>query len=129
MLKHIEELEPEFNADNTIECTSFAFEGKTYTISTARLSGAPYPLFMSFVTALGDHFNDNSDLTDKDYETMLFIDGESNGSDVYPFGDMPGNETQGVFQRYDTVDEAREGHQKFVERVKQILLSKEQANA
>ena len=59
---------------------------------------------------------------------MLFIDGESNGDDVYPFGDMPDNETQGVFQRYDTVDEAREGHQKFVERVKQILLSREQAH-
>lgn len=125
----IEELDPEFNASNTVKCTTFLHEGKVYTISTARLSGAPDYGFCSLMTAWGDSLNDNEHLTDKDYETMLFIDGECNGSDVYPFGDMPGNEMQGVFQRYDTEDEARDGHQEFVSRVKQILLSKEQAHA
>lgn len=120
-----EELDPEFNASNTIECTTFAFEGKTYTVSTVRLSGGPDYNFWSLITALGDAINDNTDLTDKDYETTLFVDGEANGSTVYPFGDMPGNEMQGIFQRYDTKDEARVGHQEFVERVKQVLSAKE----
>jgi hypothetical protein len=125
----IEELDPEFNASNTINCTTLLHEGKVYTISTAKLSGAPDYGFCCFITALGDLLNGNTDLADKDYETMLFIDRECNGSDVYPFGDMPGNEMQGVFQRYDTEDEARDGHQEFVARVKQILLSREQAHA
>lgn len=125
----IEELDPEFNASNAINCTTFLHEGKTYTVSTVRLSGASMLSFCNYMTTLGDSLNGNSHLTDKDYETMLFIDGECNGSDVYPFGDMPGNEMQGVFQRYDTEREARDGHQEFVARVKQILLSREQAHA
>lgn len=125
----IEELSPEFNASNTIKCTTLGFEGKTYTVSTARLSGGPDYGFWSLITAWGDSLNGNEHLTDKDYETMLFVDGECNGSDVYPFGDMAGNEIQGVFQRYDTEDEAKDGHQEFVSRVKQILLSKEQSHA
>ncbi len=116
----LEEMEPEWWAPNTIDVTTFAYQGKTYTISTCRLSGSPMPALMGLITTMGDALTGNEEQTDKDYETMLFIDGASNDG-VYPFGDLPGNDTQGVYQRYDTEDEARKGHQEFVERVKQVL--------
>ncbi len=50
---------------------------------------------------------------------MLFIDGES--ETIYPFGDLPGHPGIGVFQRYDTEDQARDGHQNFVTRVQRYL--------
>lgn len=53
------------------------------------------------------------------YETMLFRGEESVG--LYPFGDLPGCMGIGVFQRYDTEDEARDGHQVFMTQVKREL--------
>lgn len=56
-----------------------------------------------------------------DYETMLFIDGTPAKP---PFGDMFGNRMQGIFQRYGTEDGAKQGHQQFVEKVKQVLIDR-----
>ena len=118
--KNIVEAEPEWWVPNSIAVTTLVFEDKNYTISTARLSGVDPMLrsYTDFMTALGDSMTGNDDQTDKDYETMLFIDGDS---DTYPFGDLPGNDFQGTYQRYDTEEEARTGHLDFVERVKQEL--------
>lgn len=120
MSTDFEEIEPEFAESNTIACTTFLFNSKTYTISTCRLSGAPNYAWCRAVTILGDIKQGNTHLTNKDYETMLFIDGSPHR---YPFGGMPGNAMQGIFQRYDTESEARDGHSQFVERVKQTLSS------
>lgn len=122
MSNMIEEIDPEFAESNTVDCTSFTHEGKVYTVSTCQLSGSPILLFTSFMTMLGDSMMSNEDDTEKDYETMLFIDGESGG--FYPFGDLPGNELQGIYQRYETEEEAKTGHQQFVDRVKVVLLTK-----
>lgn len=119
-----EEMKPEWWQGNTVNVTSFRYQGKTYTISTCDLDNTPMPLYTGFMTALGDRMTGNTEQTHKRYETMLFIDGASNSVSVYPFGDLPGNATQGVYQRYETEEEAEKGHQEFVTRVKGILLSK-----
>jgi len=120
----IKYLDPEWWVANTINVTTFRYKGKTYTISTVRLSAVADPVmrrYSRFLTELGDTMTGNTALTDKDYETMLFIDGESTGDAVYPFGDLPGNKKQGTYVRYDTEDQARDGHQEFVSQVKHIL--------
>lgn len=119
-----EELAPEFNQPNTVACTTFLHDGKTYTISTCQLSLAPLQFYASAATAIGDALNGNRDLTGLDYETMLFVDGQSNGVTVYPFGNMEGNRMQGIFQRYGSEDEAKQGHQEFVAKVKQALIDR-----
>lgn len=113
-----EEIAPEFAEPNTVACTTFLFDEQTYTVSTCRLSGAPNYFLCRMITIAGDRANNNEHLTNKDYETLLFLNGEPA---PYPFGDMFGNETQGIFERYDTEDEACSGHQDFVARVKQVL--------
>ena len=89
-----------------------------YTISTCQLSKSPKPEFVSLITMVGDLEMGNGADTRQDFETMLFL------NDVpaeFPFGDLPGNELQGVYQRYTTQEEAKQGHSEFVTRVKAIL--------
>jgi hypothetical protein len=52
---------------------------------------------------------------------MLFF---NDHPEHYPFGDLPGNELQGVYQRSATKEEALEGHSGFVAQVKAILAEK-----
>jgi len=104
-----EELPPE--CAGTVNTTTFRYNGKRYTISTTEIVSLHelqrmWDLKTGYTGILGN------------YETMLFIDGES---ECYPFGDLPGWAGLGVFQRYETEGEARDGHQEFVTRVKRIL--------
>lgn len=99
--------------------TSFRYNGSVYTIATTDISHLR--IMQDIVDSQNGYIGKRGN-----YETMLFIDGESI---IYPFGDLPGHPRLGVFQRYGTEDEARGGHQEFVSKVKQILLSREQANA
>ena len=118
-MAEFEALPPEWWQPNTVNVTTFGHGTSVYTVSTCSLSGSPMPFFTAFVTTLGDNLTGNSDETGKDYETMLFVDGES--VTIYPFGDLPGNEVQGVYQRYETREEAQVGHDVFVVRVQGIL--------
>lgn len=110
MSEQFVEIAPECQA--SVNVTSFRFQGKNYTISTTGI--------IDFLL-IQKRVDTNAGYTGKLglYETMLFVDGES--VEVYPFGDLPGHRGLGVFQRYDTEDEARDGHQEFVTRVKRIL--------
>lgn len=91
-------------------------------VSTCQLSQSPIPEFVELMTKLGDIEMGNGADTRKDFETMLFL----NDLPVpYPFGDLPGNELQGVYQRYTTEEEAKQGHSEFVTQVKAILSEEE----
>jgi len=107
-----EALPPE--CEGTVNVTSFRFQGKNYTISTTEI------MSLRRVQQMVDRDAGYTGMTGS-YETMLFIDSESL---IYPFGDLPGHHSLGVFQRYDTEDEARDGHQEFVTRVQHALLGK-----
>jgi len=94
-----------------VSVTSFRFKGNNYTISTTTLDNLKHIQRMydeqaGYTGPLGN------------YETMLFIDGESM---VYPFGNLPGHVKLGVFQRHETEEEARDGHQQFVTLVQKEL--------
>jgi hypothetical protein len=109
-----EEVAPE--CARSVNVTSFRYEEKTYTISTTdirhlHVEQRYHDRHAGYTGILGN------------YETMLFID---QNSMVYPFADMPGWPELGVFQRYETEDAARDGHQDFVTRVQRILLKSEQ---
>src|SRR5579859_1520506 len=111
-MQTFEELAPACEA--TVNATTFKYQGKTYTISTTDITHLR-PMQRIFDAHHG--YTGNLGY----YETMLFIDGESDR--IYPFGDLPGHAGLGVFQRYDTEEEARDGHQIFVTRVQRILQS------
>lgn len=96
-------------------------EGK-YMVSTCQLSKSPLPNFTKLVTMIGDQATGNEEDTRNDFETMLFLDGRTA---PYPFGNLPGNKLQGVYQRYATKEEAEKGHNTFVARVRAILTEKE----
>lgn len=105
-----EDLPPE--GEGTCNVTSFRFQEHVYTISTTcivslRFIQSLHDIQAGYMGPLGN------------YETMLFIDGDSL---IYPFGDLPGHSRLGVFQRYETEEEARDGHQIFVTRVKRQLV-------
>lgn len=93
-----------------------------YTISTCQLSKSPMPEAVRLITLIGDQEMENEADTWKDFETMLFL---NDLPAPHPFGDLPGNELQGVYQRYATKEEAQEGHSEFVTRVKAILAEKD----
>jgi len=95
-----------------INVTSFRFQGKNYTVSTTSLN-ALLPIQRRVDLDAG--YTGKLGL----YETMLFVNGQS--VEVYPFGDLPGHHGLGVFLRYDTEEEARDGHQEFVTRVQRHL--------
>jgi hypothetical protein len=104
-----QEIEPECNA--TVNVTSLRYRQHNYTISTTEIISFQKTQLIYDKTAGYTGKTGN-------YETMLFVESESA---IYPFGDLPGYLGLGVFQRYDTEDEARDGHQQFVTQVKQIL--------
>ena len=99
---------------SSVNVTSFRFQGKNYTISTTDITDL---LVIQQVVDVEYGYTGKLGR----YETMLFVDGQSVA--VYPFGDLPGHHGLGVFQRYDTEDEARDGHQEFVTRVQRQLES------
>jgi hypothetical protein len=105
-----EDLPPECDG-STVNATTFRYENSIYTVSTTSIMHLHHvqrrhDLHAGYQGPLGN------------YETMLFIDQESM---IYPFGDLPGHKGLGVFIRYETEDEARDGHQTFVTRVKKTL--------
>ena len=105
-----EELSPECLA--AVNVTTFRYNGNRYTVSTTEIVSVHtfqrrWDLKAGYTGILGN------------YETMWFINGES---ECYPFGDLPGCAGLGVFQRYEAEEEARDGHQSFVTRVKRILI-------
>jgi hypothetical protein len=109
-----EELAPECNG--TVNVTTFRHQGSVYTVSTTDIR--PYHYAQR-------HQDYRAGYTGKlgNFETMLFIDQDSN---IYPFHDLPGHQGLGVFVRYDTEDEAHDGHQSFVTQVKKALQAKGQ---
>ncbi len=107
-----EEMRPE--CDGSVNVTTFRHNEKVYTISTTDVRHlaniqAKFDRNEGYFGELGN------------YETMLFINQKSM---VYPFGDLPGHRGLGVFQRYDTEEQARDGHQEFVTRIQRTLSRK-----
>jgi len=109
-----QELTPECNG--TVNVTTFGHQTDTYTISTTDIR------HLQAIQSRTDRHAGYTGLLGN-FETMLFI---NQNDDVYPWGDLPGHPGLGVFQRYDTEDEARDGHQEFVTRVQRFLLAREQ---
>ena len=110
MNAHITVIPPE--CQGTVKVTSFTCGENTYTISTTEI------MSLHLIQAIHDRAAGYIGLLGN-YETMLFINQESL---VYPFGDLPGHPGLGVFQRYGTEEEARDGHQEFVTQVQRLLL-------
>lgn len=97
-----------------------------YTVNAVafKYSGHEYVIITSDITRCRNiqlRYDESAGYTGgfKPYESMLFVDNESMD---YPFGDLPGHHDLGIFQRYDTEEQARDGHQTFVTRVKRVLL-------
>lgn len=123
---------PTVGGADTISLATFRCQGHIYTVSTVDIR----PLHA--VQRIYDHdagctWEDGSaegmvsapgNLVGN-YETMLFVDGESV---MPPFGDLPGWPGLGVFQRYLTEDGARDGHQDFVTWVQRLLSAQELVN-
>lgn len=109
--QQIEEIEPE--CKGTVNVTTLKFQGTIYTISTTEIMSLKTLQRMHDLQAGYEGETGN-------YETMLFINQDSL---IYPFGYLPGHPGLGVFQRYETEDEAYAGHQAFVKSVKGILSS------
>lgn len=93
--------------------TAFLFMGQLYLIITSDVH------LLKPLQNIVDQRHGYNDLH-RNYETLLFRNYEE-CADLYPFGDLPGHKGIGVFQRYDTEEEARAGHQDFVLRVKKEL--------
>ena len=115
------EIAPEGYQENTVACTSLQTAEGVYSIFTSDLSRLPPgidALLARAVTILADCKMGHPEQSDLNFETMLFFDGEPAD---YPFGAMPGNEIQGVYQRYATEEEALAGHRTFIEQVQGVL--------
>ena len=93
--------------------TAFLFMGQFYLIVTSDVH-----LLRLLQNVVDQRYGYNG--PQGNYETLLFRNHEE-CADLYPFGDLPGHQGTGVFQRYDTEEEARVGHQNFVLRVKKEL--------
>jgi len=99
-----------------VDLTQFEHGGALYEISTINLD-----MLSGFAKSFVDVADSitGASTSDKRYETMLFIDGQS--TEIYPFGSLPEGLCGSVSQHYATYQEAKEGHNVFVAGVKSAL--------
>ena len=106
----------------TISLNSFRFAGQRYTVITSDITHLQHIQYgfdreAGYQGILGN------------YETMLFIgEDEQNIFPDNPFPELPGHPKLGYFARYETEDEARDGHQAFVTKLQQLLAAKSDRN-
>ncbi len=99
--------------ERQISLSLVKWQGQVYIVATTDITG---------LCEMQARFDEQAGYTGEagTYESMLFT--QTGESLLYPFGDLPGHEGLGVFQRYATEEQARDGHQVFLTQVQQTLM-------